>query len=124
MSDKRIFMDDDGINEDYCISIYDGSYDFYSLVLKTFLEESKRNLDTLRESFEADDAEAYRIVVHSLKSSAGSVGSESYSQLASRSNELIKAGRWDEAKKLNHEIIDELEALRLLIEIRLSAWEE
>lgn len=124
MSDKRIFEEEDGINEEYCVSIYDNSYDFYMLVLKTFLDESNRNLNDLREKFEADDAEGYRIVVHSLKSSAGSVGANDYAELASRSNEMIKDGNWEAAKEINHEVIDELVALRTLIEIRLEAWEE
>ena len=31
---NRLFKDNDGIDEDACLKMYDGSYDFYRIVLE------------------------------------------------------------------------------------------
>lgn len=115
-----IFNDEDGIDEKNCMLMYDGSIDFYKMVLETFLKEGTRVLPDLQKFYDADAVEDYRILVHGLKSSAASIGANDYSEVASISNEYIKAGSWDKAKAMHGEVYSGLEELIMLVEVRLG----
>ncbi|MBR2529542.1 MAG: Hpt domain-containing protein [Lachnospiraceae bacterium] len=117
----RLFNDSDGFDEDTCLSMYDSNYDFYKLVLNTFLEDAKRALQGIKETYDACDIENYRILVHGLKGAGGSAGASKLVDLATRSNALIKEGDWDQASQLHEPIIAELERLIRLIPERIDA---
>ncbi|MCR5591256.1 MAG: Hpt domain-containing protein [Lachnospiraceae bacterium] len=118
--DKRLFEDGDRIDEDSCISIYDGSYDFYRAVLETFAREITKDIDEISRSFEAEDRDAYRILVHGLKGSGASVGATDIVKLATESDELLKKEKWEDAKVYHAPIMKELERLSKLISERLK----
>ena len=117
----RLFNDSDGFDEDACLSMYDNSYDFYKLVLNTFLDDATRALKGIKETYDACDIENYRVLVHGLKGAGGSAGASKLVDLATRSNDLIKDGDWDGATKLHEPIIAELERLIRLIPERIEA---
>ena len=116
----RLFQDGDGIDEDGCLVIYGNDYDFYKLVLDTFQKEIVKTKDGMRDTFAAKDAENYRILVHGLKGSGGSAGATHLVDLATKSNALLKEGKWDEAAPLHEPIISELERLITLIPERIA----
>lgn len=118
----RLFKDNDGINEDVCLKMYDGSYDFYRIVLETFCKEIGNTLVKMQETFDAKDVENYRISVHGLKGSGASCGAGHLVELATESNALIKEGKWDEAQKFHQPILEELERLMALIPLRLEEY--
>lgn len=120
VSDK-MFYENDGMDEDSCLRLYDNSYEFYKLVLETFVGDIKKTLDGMRKNLAAGDPENYRIFVHGLKGAGGSAGAKDLVELATKSNALIKEGKWDEAKQLHEPIIAELERLQKIIPERIKA---
>ena len=115
-----LFNDDDGIDEASCLSIYDGSYDFYRAVLETFSQEIGKDISEIERSFDERDEETYRILIHGLKGSGGSAGATHLVEMATQSNELLKKGKWDEAAAYHGPILEELRRLRTLIPERLK----
>ena len=111
----RLFKDEDGIDENTCLMMYDNSYDFYKLILESFLNDATRALSGMKETYEAEDTENYRIIVHGLKGTGGSAGAKHLVELATRSNDLIKEGKWEEACAYHDGITKELERLISLI---------
>ena len=120
----RLFEEADGFDEDACLSMYDSSYEFYKLVLNTFLDDAQRALKGMKETYDAGDIENYRILVHGLKGAGGSAGAKHLVDLATRSNALIKEGEWDSASKLHEPLIKELERILALVPQRIDAHKE
>lgn len=118
---NRLFNENDGMDEDGCLGIYDNDYDFYKLVLDTFCQDLVRTRDGMTETFAAKDLENYRILVHGLKGAGGSAGAKHLVELATVSNDLIKAGSVDEAYKLHEPILEELDRLITIIPERIQA---
>ena len=116
----RLFKEDDGIDEDSCLLMYDNSYDFYRLVLQTFLKEITKTVEGLKETYSAKDIENYRILVHGLKGSGASAGATHLVEMATESNALIKEGKWDESVRFHEPILAELERLIRLIPERIG----
>ena len=114
MSD-RLFNETDGIDESVCMDIYDNDQDFYKMILDTFCKEIVKTRKSMAETFAAKDEENYRILVHGLKGSGGSVGAKHLVEMATESNALIKEGKWDKAEELHEPIMKELERLISLI---------
>ncbi len=119
---KKLFNESDGIDEEGCLPIYDNSYDFYVMVLQTFSREIEKTLKGMEETYLAEDVENYRILVHGLKGSGGSAGAVHLVDLATRSNALIKEGKWEESKAFHMQIIGELKRLIELIPQRIEEF--
>lgn len=118
----RLFNENDGMDEDTCLMIYDNSYDFYKLVLQTFHGEIAKTVKGMKDTYDLSDKEEYRIYVHGLKGAGGSAGATHLVELATRSNDLIKEGNWEEASKMHEPILAELERLDKIIPERISAF--
>ena len=112
---NRLFDAADGIDEDTCLAMYDNSYDFFKLVLDTFCKDITRTREGMKVTFADGAVEDYRILVHGLKGSGGSAGATHLVELATRSDALIKEGKWEEAKELHEPIMGELTRLLELI---------
>ena len=119
---NRLFKDNDGIDEDACLKMYDGSYDFYRTVLEALCKEIGQTFVKRQETFDAKDTENYRISVHGLKGSGASCGAGYLVSLATESNALLKEGKWEEAQKFHQPILDELQRLMTLIPERLEEY--
>lgn len=119
---NRLFKDNDGIDEDACLKMYDGSYDFYRTVLEALCKEIGQTFVKMQETFDAKDTENYRISVHGLKGSGASCGAGYLVSLATESNALLKEGKWEEAQKFHKPILDELQRLMTLIPERLEEY--
>lgn len=117
----KMFNENDGMDEDSCLQLYDNSYEFYKLVLETFLKDVEKTLAGMKEHYASGDAENYRIFVHGLKGAGGSAGARDLVELATKSNALIKEGKWEEAKQYHEPIIAELERLLKIIPERIEA---
>lgn len=119
---NRLFKDNDGIDEDACLKMYDGNYDFYRIVLEALCKEIGQTFVKMQETFDAKDTENYRISVHGLKGSGASCGAGYLVSLATESNALLKEGKWEEAQKFHQPILDELQRLMTLIPERLEEY--
>ena len=115
----RLFDANDGMDEDLCLDMYENDRDFYVLVLETFYKEIIKTADEMKKTFAAKDVEDYRILVHGLKGSGGSVGASHLVEMATKSNSLIKEGKWEESAGLHEPILAELERLITLIPRRI-----
>ena len=111
----RLFKEGDGIDESGCMDIYDNDQNFYKLILDTFHKEIIKTRKSMAETFAAKDKENYRILVHGLKGSGGSVGAKHLVEMATESNALMKEGNWDKAEEFHEPIMQELERLISLI---------
>ena len=118
---NRLFGDNDGIDEDNCLVMYGNDYGLYKLILETFCQDMEKTRDGMKKTFAAKDTENYRVFVHGMKGAGGSAGAKHLVDLATRSNELIKEGRADEAYKMHDEIIEEMSRLITLIPERIAA---
>ncbi len=118
----KLFEENDGIDEEGCLPVYDNSYDFYKMVLQTFAKEIEKTVAGMEETFAAGDIENYRILVHGLKGSGGSAGAKHLVEMATESNALIKEGKWDESKAYHEDIISELKRLIELIPKRIEQF--
>lgn len=115
-----IFDVDDNIDEKTCLGLYDNSYDFYGAVLKSFTTQGRKELKELREFMRTGDKENYRILVHGLKSAAGSVGALNLQNLASMMDKAYKRGEWDIVEANHLKLLDDYEKLIALIDNRLE----
>lgn len=119
---NRLFNENDGMDEDNCLMIYDNSYDFYKLVLQTFHSEIPKTVKGMKDTYDLPDKEEYRIYVHGLKGSGGSAGAKHLVELATESNALIKEGKWEEASRMHEPILAELARLEKLIPERINSF--
>ena len=117
----RLFNDNDGMDEDNCLMMYNSDYSFYKLVLETFQQDAVRTLEGMKETFAAKDAENYRILVHGLKGAGGSAGALHLVEMATESNQLLKDGETEKAYALHEPIVKELERLIEIIPERIKS---
>lgn len=115
-----IFYEEDNIDEEACLKIYDNSYDFYIAVLNTFVRGSRKDLKDLERYMMTCDKESYRVVVHGLKSSAASVGAKQLEETAVYSDQLCKRGNWNDVADIHEELVAQLIDTIELIEKRLN----
>ena len=120
----RLFNETDGFDEDNCLSMYDSSYDFYKLVLESFLKDAVRTLQGMKDTYAAEDVENYRILVHGLKGAGGSAGATHLVELATESNALIREGKWEEARAYHEPLVAELTRVINVIPERIAAFAE
>lgn len=89
---------------DMALKYCSGVKEFLIEMLQEYVKSSFA--ERLKEPFEAEDAENYRIVVHSLKSTSLTVGFTEISQKAKELEMAAKEGRMDYVKE-NHEAVVE-----------------
>lgn len=118
---NRLFKENDGMDEDTCLMMYDNDYDLYKLILETFHQDIIRTLNGMKETYASHDAENYRILVHGLKGAGGSAGAKHLVEMATESNALLKEGKLDSAYELHEPIVNELERLITIIPERIQA---
>ena len=121
---KKIFRAEDGIDEDTCLSMYDNDPDFYMLILDAFYKDCIRTSEGMKETYEAGDKENYSVLVHGLKGAGGSAGAKYLVEISTRSNDLMKADRFDQAYEMHEDILNELDRLITLIPERISGFKE
>ena len=117
-----LFNENDGFDEKSCLSMYDNSYDFYKLVLESFLKDVERTIEGMKETYAAKDVENYRILVHGLKGAGGSAGATRLVELATESNALIREGKWDEACKFHEPLVEELTRIKTVVPQRIEEF--
>ena len=120
----RLFYDEDGMDEENCLKMYNEDYDFYKLVLDTFRQDAQRTLQGMKETFASKDVENYRVFVHGLKGAGGSAGAKHLVEMATESNQLIKDGMVEKAYEYHEPLIKELERLIRIIPERIASHQD
>ena len=119
---KRIFNENDGIDEDVCLMMYDNDPNFYMTILDAFQKDCVRTVNGMKENYEAGNKDDYAVLVHGLKGAGGSAGAKHLVDIATKSNNFMKAGRFDLAYEMHEDIINELERLITLIPERVKSY--
>lgn len=117
---RPIFNIDDNIDEKSCLEMYDGSYDFYIAVLDSFVKHGEDEIKKLKDYMQNGAREEYRIIVHGLKSSAGSVGDVNLQNYAAMIDSACKKGDWERAEECHLKLVSDYEKLVELIKNRLE----
>ena len=77
------------------------SEEMYREFLKMFCDMKNERLESLEESFKAEDWKNYTVFVHALKSTSLSIGGKTISELAAKLEQAGKNGEYDFIKE-NH----------------------
>ncbi len=72
----------EGVDTAHGITLIGGDIADYKDVLKSFYNDGILKLDTIKNSFDSENKEAYRIEVHAVKSAAASIGAKMISEQA------------------------------------------
>jgi CheY-like chemotaxis protein/HPt (histidine-containing phosphotransfer) domain-containing protein len=80
------------IHIEAALPLYGGEMDFYKEMLTVFAESGKEKMLQVEEAYSSADWKQYTILVHSVKSNAGSIGAET---LADMARNLEMAGKED-----------------------------
>ncbi|MCR5605040.1 MAG: Hpt domain-containing protein [Lachnospiraceae bacterium] len=100
MLDKTVLrsLKNAGINTNLGMKYSMNDPSIYESILKAFVTESSTKMQNLRDCYEAKDLNGYTTYIHSLKSSAKTIGAIALNELAARLE--------DAAKNQTEEIID------------------
>lgn len=115
-----IFDVEDNFDEEYCLSIYENSYDFYLAVLEVFIKSTERELEELIINMEEDKRYDYWVLVHGIKSSSESVGARELHKLAVEMDLMYKAGDWNSIVEKHKELICVISNTLYIIKKRLE----
>jgi len=80
-----------GVNADQALHVFDGDYDLYLTVLRSYADNTPAVLGKIRHVSE-DTLPGYAICVHGLKSASGSICAENISERAAELEDMAKAG--------------------------------
>ncbi len=89
-----------------------GDVEMAQAVIEVFLEDIPRQIESLKASLEAGDAEAIERIVHGIKGAAANVGGEALRELASQIEEACRDGNVDYAYKHCWELEAEFSTLK------------
>lgn len=99
-----------------------GDKEFYEELLERFAQDAQRKADEIDDSYEKEDFGNYRIMVHSLKSSAKMVGADTLSELARNAEEAAKNNDTAYTKAHHKELLEKYhEVVLCILEVSNSA---
>lgn len=84
---------------------------FYEELLVKFAQNEEHKILEIGDSFDREDLEQYRILVHALKSSAKMVGADSLSEMAKRLEDAAKSDDTDYIKAHHGALLDQYRML-------------
>lgn len=103
------------INKEHGLTYCSGDTEFYKSVLELFADEYEKRLQVIEETISEENLEDYVVQLHGLKSTAGTIGADSLSELAKK---LEQAGKnndrayikenHDACMKLYQEVVNEI----------------
>lgn len=88
--DKMARLEGTGINTKSGMQYCRNDMEFYEELLVKFVQDEKRKAAEMNDFFHKEDFDNYRILVHSLKSTAKMVGADSLSEMAKQAEEAAK----------------------------------
>ena len=101
----------------YC----DGNVDQYRSILRMFTEDAPDKYGKLSYAIAQDDCEDYEILVHSLKSSAKTIGAVDLGKNAQELEDYCNLGQWEQVKKrhtrFGKKLKDTINGLKLLEDV-------
>ena len=101
----------------YC----DGNVDQYRSILRMFTEDAPDKYGKLSYAIAQDDCEDYEILVHSLKSSAKTIGAVDLGKSAQELEDYCNLGQWEQVKKrhtrFGKKLKDTINGLKLLEDV-------
>ena len=100
---------------------FDGNVDQYRSILRMFTEDAPDKYGKLSYAIAQDDCEEYEILVHSLKSSAKTIGAVDLGKSAQELEDYCNLGQWEQVKKrhtrFGKKLKDTINGLKLLEDV-------
>ena len=97
---------------------FDGNVDQYRSILRMFTEDAPDKYGKLSYAIAQDDSKEYEILVHSLKSSAKTIGAIELGKNAQELEDYCNLGQWEQVKKrhtrFGKKLKDTINGLKLL----------
>ncbi len=87
---RESIMDKNVFDYDSLLSQYDGDKDFVKILVATYIEETPKFIDEMKESIDSNDHQVFNRGAHSVKSSAANIRAEEVRAIAMRLEELSK----------------------------------
>jgi len=94
--------------------------DGFDHLVRTYIEDSDRRLQSLKDAIAGQDAEAIRQTAHSLKGSSGNLGASAMAELSLNMEQKGKSGDMDGLDDLWQQMNTEYRAVREYMEGLLS----
>lgn len=103
---------DAGVNVESALEYCGGMEDMYIDMVQDFCAMTAEKAEELGERLACDDADGYRIKVHSLKSNLRTLGFDEQADIAFELETLCKEGRWEDVRTQHRRIIEALNLIR------------
>jgi len=88
------------LDEEALAELQDVMEDEFEVLIQTYLADSRTRLDSLRQTLEAGDADAFAKTAHSFKGSCINIGAPCLGALCMEAEQVGKAGNLDEAEPI------------------------
>ncbi|OEY67070.1 Hpt domain-containing protein [Marinobacter sp. X15-166B] len=104
------------LDQDALAELQDVMEDEFGVLIRTFIEDSKSRIATLRQTLASGDNDAFMNSVHSLKGSSTNIGAPQLGLLCAQAEVAGRAGQMTEVRALLAEIENEFHVVELLFE--------
>lgn len=104
------------INREKGISYCAGSEDFYKNILRTYCKQGHTYETQLKQLYEDNNWDEYRVIVHALKSSSLTIGAENFSEVSKKQEFAVKDNNITYIKETFDEYLISFSALLETIE--------
>ena len=108
--EKDMKIDIPGVDEERIIELYDGDFDIFLPVLRSYLSVIPDTLDKIS-NVSAETLQDYTIKVHGIKSTSDSIGAEEARKMALELEMLGKAGNLSEVQAKNEAFLQYVRTL-------------
>ena len=113
-------LEEAGVNTGIGLGRCQNDVKMYKNILGTFASEEKEKSQSLRKSFEAEDTKEYGIFIHSVKSTAATIGAMRLSELAAKLERAAKDGNTAAIREGHVQVMEMYAALAELIRSRMD----
>ena len=92
----------------------------FSVLLETYLSDSKSKLDSLGEAFQQEDVKKVRDIAHGFKGSSLNIGAHLLAQLCEEVENFARDEKLGEASQVSPKIMSEFQEVKGFIEQKLG----
>lgn len=109
------------LDEEALAELRDVMEDEFDILIRTYINDSRERLETLRHAMASGDEDAFAKTAHSFKGSSVNIGAARLGELCMEAEKAGKAQQLEQATSLLHGLEAEFETVRALMEQSLQA---